>query len=142
MSTRLASSILLACLALTSCADSVSTTVATNPGPEAPINEPDPGVFNPGGGAGTGPIEPAGGGSATGASSADSLAMPGDHGGGSMPPPAGPGNGEGGATPGAPMEGSGGPVPEPSTLLLFGSGLVGVGASLMRRRRKQHPESV
>jgi len=134
--------LLVVALMLTGCSDHVGTTVVDTLGPEAPINEPDTGVFAP--------TEPVGGGSTqpgtAGGSAGTAAGEPGSGneeptgGGGTQGGSSGSGEtGEGtipGSEPGG--GGSGGqPVPEPGTLLLVGSGLAGIGASLLRRRRRR-----
>jgi hypothetical protein len=137
--------LLIACLILPACTDHVGTVVTDKAGPEAPINDPDSGVFNPSEPAAGGDDPVAGntGGSTnaggtgggnsggTGQGSSGSGTQPG--GGGS---PAGGGGGNPGGEPGGGNSG-GQPVPEPGTLLLVGSGLAGIGASLLRRRRRR-----
>ncbi|MCK5940557.1 MAG: PEP-CTERM sorting domain-containing protein [Planctomycetes bacterium] len=148
--------LLIACLALPACSDGSRAIVATNDGPEAPINEPDTGAFNPPGSTGTG-SEPTGGNpSGSGASGSGITPEPGEPGeggngagtaGGSLPGgTTGGGNGgtggnpsNGGSTVGNEGSANGQPVPEPGTLLLFGTGMAGIGASLLRRRRKREP---
>jgi hypothetical protein len=104
---------LTTCLLFAACADHQGELTTAN-APQPPVNEPDPGAIgNPGGQPGT--IEPPGGGS-----------QGGGNGGGSQ------GEGNPGGT-----EGSS-PVPEPSTLLLVGSGLA---CAAMLRRRRQTKEA-
>ena len=102
---------LTTCLLFAACADHQGELTTAN-APQPPVNEPDPGAIgNPGSSPGT--VEPPGGGSTGGGT---------NNGGGSQ--------GEGG---GNGTEGSS-PVPEPSTLLLVGSGLAC--AAMLRRRRQ------
>lgn len=152
--------LLLACFAFASCSEHTGTVLQQSSGPEAPINEPDTNVFEPiagGGGNGGGDTsEPTGNGAGSGSSAdpGDPTSEPGTGGGGEGGGGQGGngqgGNGQGGSTgstgePGGgnpgeePTEGGNGgqPVPEPGTLLLVGSGLAGVGASLLRRRRRR-----
>jgi hypothetical protein len=143
MKSLLLPSVLLAFVVLPSCADSNSFTTPTATGPEEPINPPDPGVFNPGGSGGSNPTSnnntgasTNGGGNTSGGGGGSSGGGGGNGGGGN----GGGGNGGGGNGGGGNGGGGGGaPVPEPSTLILFGSGLAGMGASLLRRRKKQQP---
>lgn len=133
MRKKLFLNLLIASLIFPCCSDGSATVVTDRIGPDTPINEPDTGVFNP-----TGPVtgeetpEPGepqpgpGGGPQSGTKSTDSSRdgrNPGDEGQGS--------NADGGQ-----------PVPEPGTLLLVGSGLAGIGASLLRRRRRNGDEPV
>lgn len=142
MRKTLSINLLLVCLSLTACSDHVGTIVTDTVGPEAPINEPDSGVFSPtepiaGGEEPTGGTTPAGGtvGGGTGETGAANQEP---IGGGTQGGTAGGAAGGEGGTPGSEGGGGGGqPVPEPGTLLLVGSGLAGVGASLLRRRRRR-----
>ena len=126
--------LLLACFVLPSCSDHIGTVAldADTSGPEAPINDPDAGIFDPTGPGDTGSANNGGGdngqngGGGTGNGGSNSGKQPGN--------PTGP-SGVGDEPDGG--GGGGQPVPEPGTLLLVGSGLAGVGASLLRRRRKR-----
>src|SRR5690606_19369461 len=127
--------LLVACLALSASSDRVGTIVTDQAGPEAPINDPDTGVFNPSEPVAGGGETPNGGSGNTGTGSGGQGTGGGTQGGGS----GSSGSGEGG-NPGVEPEGGGSggqPVPEPGTLLLVGSGLAGIGASLLRRRRRR-----
>ena len=139
--------LLIASLVFPSCSDGSATVVTDRVGPEAPINEPDSGVFNPTGpvAGGEGEANTTGGsGTPTGAGGSGAVGeggqAGGEPGGGAQPG----GNGTpagGGGNPGEEGNGGGGqPVPEPGTLLLFGTGLAGVGASLLRRRRREEED--
>lgn len=143
--------LLIASLVFPACSDGAATVVTDRIGPEAPINEPDTGVFNP-----TGPV--AGGeGSTTGGNTNGGETASGTSTGGTSEGTAaqeeqgtgaqGGGNSSGSGGEPLPGEeesaagGGGQPVPEPGTLLLFGTGLAGIGASLLRRRRREDEET-
>ncbi len=126
-------------LALAGCADHAGSTLASG-GPSAPINQPDTRLLpDPGEntGAGSGTSGGTGsarnsGGSSTGSGGTTGTGEPGS--GGGTGEPTG-GNSSGGGSNSGGQAGS--PVPEPGTLLLFGTGLAGLaGASFRRRRRK------
>ena len=137
-------------LLLTACADPGAAPIIDDPGPQAPVNDPDTGVFNPPGGgnstsgggnnsggtgsSGTG----SGGGNSGGGGSGGGGGGGGNSGGGGGGNSGGGGGGNSGGGGGGGSGGGNGsqPVPEPGTLILFGSGLAGVGASLLRRRRR------
>ncbi|MEZ6037701.1 MAG: PEP-CTERM sorting domain-containing protein [Planctomycetota bacterium] len=130
---------LIGCLLWTACADHNGSLIATSNGPEAPINQPEDGLF-PGDQSGNVNKNPNSGGEDDGSQGSGSTGSGsngggsnggGDPGGGDPGGNGGGGNGSGGESGGG---GGGQPVPEPSTLLLVGSGLAG--AALLRRRRK------
>lgn len=127
--------LLIASFVFPACSDGSGTIVTDRIGPEAPINDPDTGVFNP-----SSPV--AGGGSGTPDVGSGQEEPGGSTGGSTGTGPQGGGNGSGNTgEPNPGGEGSGNqggqPVPEPGTLLLFGTGLAGIGASLLRRRRRR-----
>lgn len=146
------SSLLVSTLLFASCGGGGNLNVVPPEGPQPPINNPDTGVFNPGGsggggttggssgGGGTSGSGSGTGGSSTGGSSGTGGTTGGTgSGGGSGASGGGGGSGStGGGTGGGVGNGGGSgsqPVPEPGTLILFGSGLAGIGASIMRRRK-------
>jgi hypothetical protein len=120
------------------CADRAGSLVITD-GPAAPINEPDTRVFDPTPGEpGISDIVGSETGTQSGGSGTSVSSVP--VGGGSVSPTGGagiPGSGSKGEPGGGGGGGGGGPVPEPGTLLLFGSGLAGLAGISLRRRRKE-----
>lgn len=137
-------SLLTISLLLPACADSGAPALGNDPGPQAPVNDPDSGVFNPpGGGNGTSAGSNNSGSGNSGSTGSSGAGNSGSNGGsGSGGSGGGNGGGSGGGNGGGSGGGNGGgasgsqPVPEPGTLILFGTGLAGVGASLLRRRRR------
>ena len=121
-------SLLTISLLLPACADSGAPALGNDPGPQAPVNDPDSGVFNPpGGGNGTSAGSNNSGSGNSGSTGSSGAGNSGSNGGSGS---GGSGGGNGGGASGSQ------PVPEPGTLILFGTGLAGVGASLLRRRRR------
>jgi len=133
---------LITCVGFAACADHNGSLAALDNGPQAPINDPDDGVFQPGpdagGSAGAGdaltddPLTDATGGGTGGSGDAGGAQQGGGTGSAQDGGSGGGTSQEGGSQP--PTEGGGQPVPEPGTLLLVGSGLAA--AALLRRRRK------
>jgi len=140
---KLLSTTLLASLTLAACSDRAGTIVTDTLGPEAPINSPDTGVIAPGDPGGSSTTQPSNGGGVNGGTAGSGTGEPGN----GQEEPIGGGNPQGGTAGSAGETGSAGvepggggsgaqPVPEPGTLLLVGTGLAGIGASLRRRRRR------
>jgi hypothetical protein len=119
-------------LALASCADHAGTQLAVD-GPSSPINTPDTELLpNPGEstppetGSSTTTVDP---GTGTGSGGTGNAGNGGNESSGSGSGTGGGGNTGGGQT--------GSPVPEPGTLLLFGTGLAGLAGTALRRRRRR-----
>ena len=107
----------LLCVGFAACSDHNGFTNVANDGPAAPINQPDTGVL-PGGSTG-------------------SVGNSGNNGGSGGAPGGGSSGSNGGSQPGGGGGSGSSPVPEPSTLLLVGSGLAGLAGLAMRRRKRQ-----
>ncbi|MBK8976749.1 MAG: PEP-CTERM sorting domain-containing protein [Planctomycetes bacterium] len=145
---KLISSLTLVALCA-ACSDTGTGGLPVDPGtnPQPPINGPDGDAFaDPSLGGGTTepapPVTPPGTSGSTGNSGSSGGTPP-----GGGEPPGGSGNPPGGNPPppgGNPPPGGGGnpaaPVPEPGTMLLFGSGLAGA-AWLRRRRNRREGQS-
>ncbi|MCR9246770.1 MAG: PEP-CTERM sorting domain-containing protein [bacterium] len=153
MPNKLLASLLLI-LPIAACSNKTGSLVVAD-GPAAPINEPDTNVIEPNGE--TGAPDPSGGSNGSNNSGLPGSGLPGNNGGtgtsqsqngqpgsnGSNPGGGvGNGNGQGPGTGGGPGTGTGGsqsgsPVPEPGTLLLFGTGLAGFAGFSLRRRKRE-----
>ena len=164
MRSRFVLTLALLALVLNACGNGGVTSAPERQGPQAPINEPDTGIFDPpldskdedpgaseeldGPEAGSGPVSrpsrspkdkvlrdlrgtPRRPGQAPQPSThvdEDALRRK-----GSTQPGASPSDGSGGSSV---APGGAQPVPEPGTLILFGTGIAGLGASMLRRRRR------
>ena len=134
------STLLIPALFFASCSGGGGLPVIPPEGPQAPINNPDTGVFNPGGGGGSGSSNGGGSGNSGSTGTGSGTGTGGTGTGGTGTGTGGTGSsGTGGGGSGGGVGSGGGsgsqPVPEPGTLILFGSGLAGLGASMLRRRR-------
>lgn len=141
---------LLLTLPFAACSDSARPLTVANSGPAAPINDPDTQVIEPtpeipGGLEGESGSNPNTSGLPVSNGNETGTGLPGSGGTAGSSNQGGSGNGSNEGNVGNSNNGpgnngggqSGSPVPEPGTLLLFGSGLAGLAGFSLRRRRRE-----